>query len=107
MKSELVIGLATVPPQPENSNVENVELVGLSNMSPPVEAMPEMIFRFGKKTKDTIAISYAEVSPASMYVSADTITTLTAAYRPADFVWLCLFNTETPLAVSSNCPLPN
>ena len=106
MKSELVIGLATVPPQPENSNVKNVELVGLSKRAPPA-VIPEVIFRFGKKTKDTNVISYAEVSPASMYVSADTITTLTAAYRPADFVWLCLFNTETPLAVSSNCPLPN
>ena len=106
MKSELVIGLSTVPGQPENSKVKNAELVGLSNISPD-EMTADAILKFGNKTKDTNAISYAEVSPASMYVSADTITTLTAAYRPADFVWLCLFNTETPLAVSSNCPLPN
>jgi len=78
VKSELVIGLATVPPQPENSKVKNVELVGLSNISPD-EMTAEDIFKFGNKTKDTNAISYAEVSPASMYVSADTITTLTAA----------------------------
>ena len=104
MKSELVIGLATVPGQPENSKLTSTEDVPDDSSWPGVLAD---ILKFGKKTKDTIAISYAEVSPASMYVSADTITTLTAAYRPADFVWLCLFNTETPLAVSSNCPLPN
>jgi len=79
VKSELVIGLATVPGQPENSKVKNAELVGLSNISPPNDGVPEDILKLGNKTKDTNAISYAEVSPASMYVSADTITTLTAA----------------------------
>jgi len=75
-----------VPPQPEYSNVVNDEPTGLSKMSPPVEVTPKMIFRFGKKTKDTNGFSYAEVSPANKYVSAEIITTLAAAYSPAVFV---------------------
>lgn len=55
-------------------------------MSPPVEVTPEMIFRFGKKIKDTNGFSYASVSPANKYVLAEIITTLAAAYSPAVFV---------------------
>jgi len=74
-----------VPPQPEYSNVVNDEATGLSKMSP-VGEIPEMIFRFGKKIKDTNGFSYAAVSPANKYVLAEIITTLAAAYSPAVFV---------------------
>lgn len=78
--------MATVPGQPENSKAKNAELVGLSNISPPDDGVPEDILKLGNKTKDTNAISYAEVSPDKTYVSAETITTLAAAYSPAVFV---------------------